>query len=132
MESRNYKMNNTLKAALLVIPLSFSLTGCIIVNSDEVDPNNWSSSSDWKKQQKENNEKIASLKLGESFESVKSLMGTPDINEAYEEDGKSVQVLFYRTEHKHSDSQTTKDECTPLIFKDGSLVGFGHKAYQKL
>ncbi|QTH63988.1 DUF3192 domain-containing protein [Psychrosphaera ytuae] len=125
-------MNNTLKAALLVIPLSFSLTGCIIVNSDEVDPNNWSSSSDWKKQQRENNEKIATLELGATYESVKSLMGTPDINEAFEDNGKPVQVLFYRTKHRHSDSQTTKDECTPLIFKEGRLVGFGHKAYQKL
>lgn len=125
-------MKSTLKAALLIIPLSFSLTGCIIVNSDEVDPDNWSSSSDWKKEQRINKEKIATLELGDSYNSVKNTMGTPDLNEAFEDNGETVQVLFYRTKHVHSDSQTTKDECTPLIFKNGKLVGFGHKAYNKL
>lgn len=125
-------MKSTLKAALLVIPMSLSLTGCIIVNSDEVDPSNWSSSSDWEETQRVNKRKIAQLELGASYDSVKSTMGTPDLNEGLEDNGESVQVLFYRTRHKHSDSQTTKDECTPLIFKNGKLVGFGHKAYEKL
>lgn len=125
-------MKSTLKAALLVIPMSLSLTGCIIVNSDEVDPSNWSSSSDWEETQRVNKRKIAQLELGASYDSVKSTMGTPDLNEGFEDNGESVQVLFYRTRHKHSDSQTTKDECTPLIFKNGKLVGFGHKAYEKL
>lgn len=125
-------MNSTLKAALIVLPLTLSLSGCLIINSDEVDPNNWSSSSDWQKTQRINKEHIATLDLGVSYDKVKELMGVPDINEAYEEQGKTIQVLFYRTKHKHSDSQTTKDECTPLIFEEGVLVGFGHKAYSKL
>ena len=42
------------------------------------------------------------------------------------------EVLFFRTHRTHSDGETTKDECTPLVFRDGVLIGFGDKAYRQL
>lgn len=129
-------MKNTSAFKLLVaLPLTLSLTGCIIVGSDDGHGPNWVSShsdSEWKEEQRINNEKIAGLKIGDSFESVRAAMGTPRFNEAFEDKGQAVQVIFYRTKHKHSDNETTKDECTPLIFKDNKLVGFGQKAYTRL
>ena len=50
----------------------------------------------------------------------------------YSKDGETVQVLFYRTHHQKSDGKTTKDECTPLVFKQNRLTGWGDKAYQYL
>ncbi|NVK24416.1 MAG: DUF3192 domain-containing protein [Gammaproteobacteria bacterium] len=127
-------MNRNLKAALFAIPLTFSLTGCVIVANDDDTRADWigSSSSDWKQEQKENKRKIAELEVGQSFSSVRSEMGTPEFNEAFTQNGKKYQVLFYRTRHKHSDGQTTKSECTPLIFVDGVLNSWGDKAYNKL
>jgi hypothetical protein len=41
-------------------------------------------------------------------------------------------VLFYRTHRRDGDGVTTKDECTPLVFKNGLLIGWGDAAYQAL
>ncbi|GAB2994298.1 DUF3192 domain-containing protein [Psychrosphaera aestuarii] len=130
-------MKNSAFKLLIALPLALSMTGCIIVASDDGHDADWISSksnsdSHWKEEQRVNNDKIASLQIGDEFEKVRGIMGTPKFNEAFESEGKSVQVIFYRTRHKHSDGETTKDECTPLIFKDGTLVGFGKKAYERL
>lgn len=127
-------MNQTLKAALIAIPLSMSLTGCVIVSTDEDTRAEWMENSQekWQKVQKENKRKIAQLEVGDKYDSVRSTMGTPEFTEALTEDGKEYQILFYRTRHKHSDGETTKDECTPLIFVDGALLSWGDKAYSKL
>jgi hypothetical protein len=126
-------MKNALRAALIAIPLTFSLTGCIIVNSDEGARADWiDSNSSWENVQKQNKRKIANLNVGDDYKSVRSDMGTPDFNEAYSADGKEYQVIFYRTNRTRSDGHTTKDECTPLIFVDGKLMAWGQKAYDKL
>ena len=129
-------MKNSFKMALIALPLTFSLTGCIIVSTDEGHEADWISSydsgSDWKQEQRVNKKKIANLEVGASYSDVREEMGTPEFNEAFEENGKSYQVIFYRTNHKRSDGETTKDECTPLIFVDGALTSWGHKAYRKL
>ena len=48
------------------------------------------------------------------------------------DDGEEVQVLFYRTNHKHSDSGTTRDETTPLVFRNDQLAGWGTRVYESL
>ncbi|RYV03247.1 hypothetical protein SOPP22_05755 [Shewanella sp. OPT22] len=110
-----------------------NLTGCVInVGDGEYDHG----SQNWEKKQKLNKYHISLLKLGMSKKAVMDLMGQPDINEAYltekkgDQPGSEVQVLFYRTQHNHSDSKTTKDECTPLVIRDGKLVGWGDNAYR--
>ncbi len=127
-------MNQTLKAALIAIPLSMSLTGCVIVSTDEDTRAEWleDSQEKWQQVQRDNKRKIAQLEVGDKYTNVRSTMGTPEFNEAFSSDGKEYQVLFYRTHHRHSDGETTKDECTPLIFVDGKLSSWGEKAYDKL
>ena len=129
-------MKQSLKMALVAIPLTFSLTGCIIVSTDEGADADWisdyDSKSSWKKEQRINKQKIADLEVGDSYSKVRELMGTPEFNEAFSSDGKKYQIIFYRTNHQHSDGETTKDETTPLIFVDGKLSSWGHKAYNKL
>lgn len=61
---------------------------------------------------------------------IKSL-GSPDITEAKVASGHNYQVMFYRTQHKQSDGMTTKDECTPFLFKDGVLFAWGEGAYEQ-
>jgi outer membrane protein assembly factor BamE (lipoprotein component of BamABCDE complex) len=125
----------SLKQLILTLPLAFALTGCVIVvGNDDHDGNfDWdSSSSEWKKVQNSNKAKIAELEVGNNISDVKAKLGTPNINEAFTQSNKEYQVLFYRTRHKHSDGETTKDECTPLIFVNGTLQSWGQKAYEKL
>ncbi|GHB76608.1 hypothetical protein GCM10008107_27660 [Psychrosphaera saromensis] len=120
-------MNQTFKTLLIALPLTLSLTGCVVVVGNDDD-----SSTEWKQVQELNKTNITALEVGASLTDIKTKMGTPNINEAFSKNNQQYQVLFYRTRHKHSDGETTKDECTALIFEDGLLTSWGEKAYQKL
>jgi outer membrane protein assembly factor BamE (lipoprotein component of BamABCDE complex) len=130
----NQTLNKTIKTLILTLPLTFALTGCVVVVGDDEGRgwNNSNSSSEWKEVQRTNKAKIAQLEVGETISQVKTTFGSADFNEAFTDNDKQYQVLFYRTRHKHSDGETTKDECTPLIFVDGVLQSWGQKAYKKL
>ena len=120
-------MKKSLLCALAIIPL---LSGCVIsVNDGDADAYY---SQDWQKAQKENREYISNTALGTSLNNVKSALGTPDFTEAFSSEGVTYQVLFYATNSVKSDGKVTKDECTALVFKDGSLSGVGEKAYNAL
>jgi hypothetical protein len=88
---------------------------------------------DWDDRETFNREYIATLALSNEFtrEQIIDKLGAPDINEAKQISNSEVQVMFYRTQHMHSDSKTTKDECTPLLFKNGKLVAWGEGAYEQ-
>ncbi|KFZ37197.1 hypothetical protein HR45_12360 [Shewanella mangrovi] len=108
---------------------SLSLTACVVkVGGDD----RWDDSESWQQVQRHNQQILSQLNIGMSTSQVETLMGTADFNEAFGSNGEMVQVLFYRTQHTHSDGKTTKDECTPLIFKADKLAGWGDKAYQQL
>jgi hypothetical protein len=56
-------------------------------------------------------------------------MGIADFNEFYIKGEDTYQVLYYRTQHIDGDGVTTKDECTPLVFKNSALLGWGETIY---
>ncbi len=116
---------------LTVAAVVSSLSGCVVaVGNGEGD---WDDSdSNWRKTQQANLGYINNLKIGTSTESVRSNLGSPAFVETFQRQGETVEVLFYRTNHRHSDGETSKDECTPLVFKRGQLVGWGDKAYQAM
>ena len=58
-------------------------------------------------------------------------LGSPDITEAKQVSDINYQVMFYRTQHQTSDGITTKDECTPILFKNGELIAWGTGAYEQ-
>jgi outer membrane protein assembly factor BamE (lipoprotein component of BamABCDE complex) len=115
---------------LTVATAMMALSGCVVAigGKDE----NGSNNSSWKKTQKLNNQVISQLNLGTALDSVRGQLGTPDFSESFREGDNETVVLFYRTHHQHSDGETTKDECTPLVFKNGVLTGWGEKAYRQL
>ncbi|HEX5793879.1 MAG TPA: DUF3192 domain-containing protein [Rheinheimera sp.] len=110
--------------------LAVTLSGCVVAVGGDHDFERDDSS--WKKTQRYNQEQINKLTLQASAEDIRTLLGTPDFTESFNKDGETVQVLFYRTHHQKSDGKTTKDECTPLVFKQNRLTGWGDKAYQYL
>ncbi|WP_460862523.1 DUF3192 domain-containing protein [Rheinheimera gaetbuli] len=109
--------------------LAVTLSGCVVSvgGNHEFDDD-----SNWKKTQHANLQQINKLVLDMSADDVRTLLGSPDFTEAFNKEGSTVQVLFYRTHHHKSDGKTTKEECTPLIFKQNRLTGWGDKAYQYL
>lgn len=85
---------------------------------------------DWQDREEFNKVQIGKLELGNSRQQIITLMGSPDISEAKKQGEKSIQVMFYRTQHMESDGITTADECTPLLFEDDILVAWGEGVYQ--
>ncbi|MEC7642451.1 DUF3192 domain-containing protein [Idiomarina sp.] len=110
--------------------MTLSLSGCIVVSEpswDKDDPQY-----DQIHDERGNRQAIAKLNLNADFESVRNDLGTPDFSERWTEDNNEYQVLFYRTQRVHADGMTTKDECTPIVFKNGSLIGTGQMALDKV
>lgn len=115
-------MNNTWKLAIAAAA-TLTLSGCVIVTDPDDD---WDrSSSAWEYRQKDNHAYITDLRLGAPMDQVRAELGRPDFSEGFSSNGSEVIVLRYRTQHRHSDGETTYDETTPLVFVDGALAGWG-------
>lgn len=136
MKKRNDKTRDiTMKKALLIAALTAPfLTGCVIAVSDGEAETHWAgdSSTSWQKHHKSNREIIANLALDTPYQTVLNKLSTPNFTELLKQDDGVYQVLFYATHSIHSDSKTTKDECTPLVFKNDKLIGVGDTIYKSL
>lgn len=117
-----------MKSAILSIALAstFVLSGCVVSVGGGSDS---SYNIDVEDREFNNRKHISNLEVAMSYESVLRKMGVADFNEFYEKDDGSYRVLFYRTQKTMSDGITTKDECTPIVFKNGALIGWGDSAY---
>ncbi len=111
--------------SVAAILLTLSLSGCIVVGGGDWDNDRHA---DWREHQRENLRIINQLEINDSRNYVVEQLGAPDFSEAFAKDSDSYRVLFYRTQHRHSDGETTKDETTPLVFKNDRLIGWGHDA----
>ncbi|MCW8831999.1 MAG: DUF3192 domain-containing protein [Colwellia sp.] len=124
-------MKKSLLALLVAAPLTLTLSGCVIsVNDDGVEHSFGSSHED---RSYKNRKKLESVQLSSSFADIQEKLGVSDFSEAYTVDDKTVRVLYYRTQRKHKDGLTTKDECTFLEFVNGELVQTGNGGdYKKI
>jgi len=117
-------MKKTLLALLVALPLVSTLSGCVIaVNDGEVDHSLMGDSGD---RSYENRKKIAKVQLSSSFIDIQEKLGVADFSETYKHNEETVRVVYYRTQRKHKDGLTTKDECTYLEFVNGELTQTGN------
>ena len=117
---------------LSIVCASAILSGCVVVAGDIDEFDRGDYNSDWKSAERDNRGKISSLMLGSDYQSVLAKMGQADFSEAFEAGGDQYQILFYRTHRVESDGETTKDETTPLVFKNQTLIGWGQDALQRI
>ncbi|MFS1703028.1 DUF3192 domain-containing protein [Alteromonas sp. AMM-1] len=120
-------MKKILLCTALAAPLL--LSGCVISVGDD-DGRNYNSS--WEQREYNNRKHISKLELDAHYEDVTRSMGVADFNELLRQDGHTYRVLYYRTQRAADDGITTKDECTPLVFEDNRLIGWGEEALRKL
>ncbi len=122
------KIGIHMKTLLLSAALASSvlLSGCVVSVGGGSDSHY---GADWEDREFNNRQHIAKLEKGTAYENVLSKMGVADFNELFEKEDGTYRVLFYRTQKTKGDGITTKDECTPLVFRNGSLVGWGDSAY---
>ncbi|AGP80891.1 lipoprotein [Alteromonas mediterranea MED64] len=117
-----------MKIVLLSVALASSvlLSGCVVSVGGGSDSHY---GADWEDREFNNRKHIANLETGTSYENVLRKMGVADFNELFEKQDGTYRVLYYRTQKTMGDGITTKDECTPLVFRNGELVGWGDSAY---
>ncbi len=117
-------MKKSLLALLIAAPLAMTLSGCVIkINDDGIDHGFVSDSEDRTYQ---NRKRISKVQLGSSFIVMQEKLGVADFSETFSDGEDTVRVLYYRTQRKHKDGLTTKDECTFLQFVNGKLVETGN------
>jgi hypothetical protein len=117
-------MKKTLVALLIAAPLAMTLSGCVIkINDDGVDHSFMGDSED---RTYNNRKKISKVQLGATFMDMQEKLGVADFSETYTDKEDTVRVLYYRTQRKHKDGLTTKDECTFLKFVNGELIETGN------
>lgn len=73
----------------------------------------------------DNVENAKALRIGQTKEEVLAIMGEPLSDEQY----CTPNCWFYYVEPVWCDGLTTEDECIPLVFENGRLVGFGRRFY---
>jgi len=110
----------TLLIILISSTLFSGLSGCVIVTGDR-DRNG----DNWQDEQTDNRNQISNLELNTTRLNIIQQLGAPNFSEAFVKEADEYRVLFYRTQHIHSDGDTTKDETTPLVFKNDKLIGWG-------
>lgn len=108
----------------VLIPVVFVLNACmVVVDGDKSSKSSRSNS--WEQIEKTNRDEIARLESGQALSTIMNTMGTPDFDESLKLGSETYRVLYYRTHRKVADGMTTRDECTPLVFRNGELVGWG-------
>lgn len=123
--AKTIKIPKMLKIVVIGFAVYFA-AAALILQMYQADPENMS----WQERETFNLKQIGRLDLGVSKGDVIRLLGSPDISEGKAiSDNEEVLVLFYRTHHVKSDGVTTRDECTPLLFKNDKLIAWGADAY---
>lgn len=120
--------------AVLVVPVVLAMSGCVIVTEGDHDwdSKNGYSQRGWQEMERENRATIAGLDTDATIESVRAKLGVADFTDSLKKEDTLYQVLYYRTHRVESDGETTRDECTPLVFANGKLIGTGQLALSSL
>ena len=122
-------MKNSVVKYVVIGFVLYGIFAALVLNFYTDDPDQMN----WEARQSYNLKFINTLDLTKNYnrEMIIELLGAPDITEARMDGDETLQVMFYRTNHAKSDGITTKDECTPLLFKDGKLIAWGITAFEK-
>jgi len=114
-------MKKLIKLSAMLITIS-TLSGCVFIHSND------DSDESWQQIQQKNREVISQLSLDTDRTQIEIKLGVPNFTEAFINNEQEYRVMYYRTSRQHHDSTTSKDETTPLIFKNNKLIGWGHDA----
>jgi len=118
-------MNNKVIVRILLALAFYGFFVALVIIFYDDSPDNMK----WGDREAYNRQFIAKVQLDKfTFEQALTNLGSPDITEAITVDNTNYQVMFYRTQHVKSDGITTQDECTFLLFVNGTLkeIGLGN------
>jgi hypothetical protein len=76
-----------------------------------------------------NNSNLLNLNIGDTKNVLRQKMGLPKRNEQYSNDGKAIEIWYYRTGYIGDGGLESDAEFTPVVMKDGVVVGWGRSYY---
>lgn len=126
MEEKRVKAMGLVAAVAMMV----GSAGCVFVVGDDEFVND--ARNDAFEQQKYNRVAVPKIALGTTIDAVRDDLGEPHFAEAFSGDDGEYRVLFYRTHRVDADGDTTRDETTPVVFRDGAVVGIGEDFYKRL
>ena len=101
------------KRCLLLVCGALLFAGCESVNPVKI--------------AQKNVENSKRLRVGMTKAQVLEIMGEPVKNESFNR----PDIWFYYFETNWLDGFVTEDECFPLLFQDGKLIGWGNSFYTR-
>ncbi len=85
---------------------------------------------------KKNKKNMFELNMGMNKTEILKIMGDPDHHEAYADlNGHAYVFLYYFTKASHNyldDGVHKKDDCTPIVIRDGKLIGWGDEFFEQV
>lgn len=73
------------------------------------------------------------LQPGMTREEVYTIMGMPDRYDRYETVERDyVAVFYYYTDTKAEEGAASRNECTPVVIRNGKLTGWGYDYLKKI
>lgn len=121
----------SIKRVVAVAAMTVATTGCVLVVGADGEVVRGSRGSVLE-QQEYNRVAVPKIALGTGIDGVRDDLGEPHFAEAFSDDEGEYRVLFYRTHRTRKDGDTTRDETTPVVFRDGAVVGIGDDFYRRL
>lgn len=114
--------NKVLKYIVLGLGI-YAIAAGLIINFYKDDPQGMY----WQDRESFNKRYLSKLKADSPvfLDQVFNNLGSPDLTFAKRKGDDVFQIIYYRTQHEHSDGITTKDECTGMFFKNEQLVAWG-------
>lgn len=71
--------------------------------------------------------KMSKIRLGMTKQEVLDMMGEPLRKEKFNK----PDIWFYYTDVHWGDSLEAREECAPIVFSEGRVIGWGNDFYQK-
>lgn len=126
-------MNNKILKYIVLGLGVYAIAAGLIINFYKDDPQGMY----WQDRESFNKRYLSKLKVETPvfLDQVFNNLGSPDLTFAKRSGEDVFQIIYYRTQHEHSDGITTKDECTGMFFKNEQLVTWGpgaEIAYEKV
>lgn len=78
-------------------------------------------------ERQQNFENLKKVQIGMTKKQVINIMGSPILTEEYNK----PDLWFYYTDWDWADCARTEEESTPIVFKNGVVIGIGRVFYRK-
>ena len=113
---RDNRISSVTQVGSLFVVMLILLSGCAITKDIQAS---------------RNRDLLGSLRIGMSQGEVVQHMGKPWKTEAFLKSEKVYTMLYYVTQ-RIPDGTTTDEEMTPVVFREGVLVGWGRRFFSDL